>query len=681
MKAGFYPKLAWSGIRKNSRLYTPYILTCTGMVMMFYIISFIAGSETVREMRGGSTIAVTMGFGQGVIGVFALIFLFYTNSFLIRRRKKEFGLYNVLGMGKGNIARILACETVITACISIAVGLVCGIALSKLAELCLINIMLGDISFSFSVSMNSVVVSIVLFAVIFFLIFLNDLRQISFSNPAELLRGESTGEKPPKANWFVGILGAVVLAAAYYIAISIKEPLSAMMWFFVAVIMVIAATYMLFIAGSVVMCRILQRKKSYYYKANHFVSVSSMVFRMKRNGAGLASICILATMVLVMISSTTCLYFGVEDSLTQRYPNDLGVRIGLRDIDGLSDGTVELVRDGMLETAREFDPEIGNIVEYRECALSGVIADGELNYDATEFSMFSSDDILTAYFVPLADYNEAAGKNETLGSGEVLVYPMRTDYPYDTFAVKGEQTFCVKKLLGEFPGSSRASMDITASIFIVTDDIKNILGNALYTYYGTEDRSVVSINWNLGFDSALDDDGQIGLYEAMWEKMSLLTYGDIDVWSYSLESRAQESGDFYGTYGGLFFLGIMLSIVFLFAAVLIIYYKQVSEGYEDRARFDIMQKVGMTKRDIRKSINSQLLTVFFLPLIAAGAHLAFAFPMLYKILMLFNLRDLNVLVLTTVLSFLVFAVFYMIVYRITSGAYYAIVSGAKEERV
>ena len=339
MKTGFYPKLAWSGIRKNSRLYTPYILTCTGMVMMFYIISFLYNSEAVRTMRGGGTISVTMGLGQGVIGIFALIFLFYTNSFLIRRRKKEFGLYNVLGMGKRNIARILACETVITAVISIAAGLVCGIALSKLAELCLINIMLGSVSFSFSVSLDSIIVSVVLFAAIFLLVFLNDLRQIRFSNPAELLRGESTGEKPPKANWAVGIIGAVVLAAAYYIAVSIKEPLSAMLWFFVAVIMVIAATYMLFIAGSVVMCRALQKKKSYYYKANHFVSVSSMVFRMKRNGAGLASICILATMVLVMISSTTCLYFGVEDSLSQRYPTDLGVRIGLRDLDGLYDGT------------------------------------------------------------------------------------------------------------------------------------------------------------------------------------------------------------------------------------------------------------------------------------------------------------------------------------------------------
>ena len=387
-------------------------------------------------------------------------------------------------------------------------------------------------------------------------------------------------------------------------------------------------------------------------------------------------------MVLVMISSTTCLYFGVEDSLSQRYPTDLGVRIGLRDLDGLYDGTTETIRDGLLETVREYDPDISDLTEYRECKLSGVITDGELHYDSKEYGLFSTDSIVTVYFVPLEDYNSAAGKNETLDSGEVLVYPLRTEYPFDSFAVEGEQAFRVKAHLDGFPGSSQAAMDISASVFVVANasDIKDILGAALNTYYSSEKISVVSINWNLGFDSSLSSDGQLEMYEAMWEKMSRLG-SEVDIWSYSLESRAQESGDFYATYGGLFFLGIMLSIVFLFAAVLIIYYKQVSEGYEDRARFDIMQKVGMTERDIKKSINSQLLAVFFLPLIAAGLHLAFAFPMLHKILVLFNLKDLGVLILTTILSFLVFAVFYMVVYRITSGAYYAIVSGAKEERV
>lgn len=303
MKKGFYSRLAWTGMRKNKKLYTPYILTCIGMVMMFYIVSFLAGSDVLKSMAGGDVMQSILGLGCGVIGVFALIFLFYTNSFLIRRRKKEFGLYNILGMGKWNLARVLFWESLIIAAISLVAGLFAGIALSKFAELGMVNVLEGTASFSMSIAPAAILQTIGLFAVIFFLILLNTLRQIHLTNPIKLLHSESTGEKPPKANWFIALAGAVILAGAYYLAVSIEEPMEALMSFFVAVIMVIVATYMLFMAGSVAVCRILQKKKKYYYKTNHFVSVSSMLYRMKRNGAGLASICILCTMVLVMVSS------------------------------------------------------------------------------------------------------------------------------------------------------------------------------------------------------------------------------------------------------------------------------------------------------------------------------------------------------------------------------------------
>lgn len=686
MRTGFYPRLAWSGMRRNSRLYTPYILTCVGMVMMYYIVSFIAESDIIAAMRGGANVAVIMTLGKGTVGVFSAIFLFYTNSFLIRSRKKEFGLYNVLGMGKRNIARILAWECLITAAGALAAGLVCGAALSKLAELCLVNIIKGDISFTFTLSPDSILEAAAIFLTIFLLIFLNGLRQLHISNPAELLKSESSGEKPPKANWAGAIIGAAMLAAAYGLAVSIQEPLSALIWFFAAVIMVILATYVLFISGSVAMCRLLQKNRRYYYRADHFVSVSSMAFRMKRNGAGLASICILATMVLVMISSTTCLYFGTEDALDRRYPRDIQTRITLGDIDGLTDGTVELIRDELLEAARETDPDITNVLSVKQCTLSGIIVDGALRYDLTEFVIYDPDDVVTVYFMPLEDYNAAAETPVTLNGGEILVYPLRTDYSYDSFAVGDGERYRVKDILEEIPGSAEASASLTASIFVVTDDLREILNEALDTYYGTEDICVVTSRWELDFDSSLDTDGQIALMERLFEKMAELAQsGELasryGAYSYSCESKAYESANFYGSYGGLFFLGVLLSVVFLFAAVLIIYYKQISEGYEDRARFDIMQKVGMTKKDIRKSINSQLLTVFFLPLAAAGLHLAFAFPMLQKMLRLFNLANANVLIRTTVVSFLVFALLYTAVYRITSGAYFAIVSGEREERI
>ena len=353
MRVGFYPKLAWNGIRKNKRLYTPYILTCIGMIMMYYIIIFLSDSPLLNEIAGGETAQNMLGMGTWVIAVFACIFLFYTNSFLIRRRKKEFGLYNILGMGKRNIAVILLWETLIIAAISLTAGCAAGIAFSKLAELGLLNIIRGDVEYSLTVSWGSIGKVCIIFPVIFVCIFLNSLRQIHTANPVELLHSENAGEKPPKGNWMLGILGIVLLGAAYYLAVTIREPLSALTWFFVAVIMVIIGTYLLFISGSVLFCRILQKNKSYYYKSTHFVSVSSLVYRMKRNGAGLASICILGTMVLVMHSSTACLYFGAEDSLRTRYPRNISVNFSWADAEGMNNENIGSLRSSVTRVLEE----------------------------------------------------------------------------------------------------------------------------------------------------------------------------------------------------------------------------------------------------------------------------------------------------------------------------------------
>ena len=311
----FIRNLAWSGIHKNRRLYWPYLLTASGVVMMFYIIAFLASSDRVATLRGGTSTIITLKLGIIVMSVFALIFLFYANSFLIRRRKKEFGLYNILGMDKRHIGRLLFCETLLVALFTLSAGLFFGIAFSKLSELCLIRLLKQTAAFTLTLSPTAILQTLLVFGVIYFFTFLNTLRQIHFSNPIALLHSENTGENPPRANWLLGLLGFLLLGAAYFIAVSITNPLDALVAFLFAVLLVIAGTYLLFIAGSVLFCRLLQRSKRYYYRANHFVSLSSMVYRMKRNGAGLASICILATMVLVMISSTSSLYFGIEETL------------------------------------------------------------------------------------------------------------------------------------------------------------------------------------------------------------------------------------------------------------------------------------------------------------------------------------------------------------------------------
>ena len=674
MKRGFYPRLAWSGMRKNSKLYLPYSLACIGMTAMFYILMHLAYSPALELLSSSGEVSTILRLGSFVIGVFSLLFLFYTNSFLVRRRYKEFGLYNVLGMNKGNISRVLAWEALINALISLVGGLFLGIALSKLAELGLVNIMGGKTDLNLRVSVNALEFTTLFYCGIFLLIYLNSLIKIRRSSASELVKSENFGEKPPRANWLFGLAGIVILAAAYYIAVSIKTPLTALSLFFIAVIMVIVATYLIFIAGSVWICRLLQKNKRYYYKKNHFVSVSSMVYRMKRNGAGLASICILATMVLVMISSTTCLYFGAEDALRDRYPRDISISASYSGLDSMTDENISALRGEI--SAAVGGAETENILDYRCASLVGSLENGIL--DLSEASIYSTamttyDYVAEVYIVPLADYNAIAGTNESLGSDEAMIYAYRMDYTDKTFAVDELVSFRVKKVLDSFPiadGSAMAS--IAPTVFVIVPDFADTVAKLGGAVSSSGDEPA-SLSWNYAFDTPVSDEEETAMCERIGERLSECSQTG-GYRYYSRESLAANRADFYGMFGGLFFLGIMLSIAFICAAVLIIYYKQISEGYEDRRRFEIMQNVGMTKKEIRSSINSQLLTVFFLPLIFAGLHLGFAFPFIHKLLMLFNLSNLPLLIGTTAISFGVFALLYAVVFRVTSNAYYNIVS-------
>ena len=671
MKALFYPRLAWTGIKNNRRLYLPYILTCIGMVSMFYIMLSLSTGEFLDKMRGGTTLGGVLGLGSAVIGFFAVLFLFYTNSFLIRRRKKEFGLYNILGMGKRNIARVLFSETLILAAVSLVFGLILGVALSKLAELGLAFFVESDAGYNFTVYPTAMGYTVLLFVCIFLLLFFKSVGQVGLSNPVELLRSESVGEKPPKANWIFGVLGIVILAAAYYISVTIEQPVAALGWFFIAVLMVIAATYLLFIAGSVLLCRILQKNKRYYYKPDHFVSVSSMVYRMKRNGAGLASICILITMVLVMIASTSCLYFGKEDVLRSRYPHDFNFTVDFDTLDEVTQENIDKTKAGI----DAFMDKNGGI-SFGICGKSDRVT-GELR----DGVFYMGDDVYDPehstflYIIDLADYNRNTGSSYRLNDGEALVFASSRTYDHDTIRIEGGREYKVVKSDGSIDFVRDTEMLGFSAVYIVVPDFYS---SAEAILQATEKQGVSHwLQWRYQFDSPADHDKQVKITSELFSAAAEIT-AETASGGFGLGSMASARDDFYGSFGGLFFLGIMLSIVFILAAVLIIYYKQISEGYEDQSRFEIMQKVGMTKKDIRKSINSQMLTVFFLPLLFAIVHLGFAFPMINKLLLLFGLDNLGLLLLTAAISALVFALFYIIVYRVTSNAYYSIVSGAKE---
>ena len=429
MKKGLYLRLALDGMRKNRRLYLPYLLTCGGMVMMFYILYSLAYSPVVRNMRGGDTMAVVLLLGTVVIAVFALLFLLYTNSFLARRRNREFGLYNVLGMNKRNLSRILAWETLLSALISILGGLAGGLLFAKLAELFLMN-MAGERSgYALTVDPRSIAAAFLFFGAIFALLLLVSLARVGVSKPLDLLKSVSAGEKPPKANWVLALIGLGLLGVAYYLAVTIESPLTALLIFFAAVLMVIVATYLLFIAGSVTLCRLLQKNKKYYYKSAHFVSVSSMAFRMKRNGAGLASICILATMVLVMLSSTSCLYFGGENAIRGMAPYDVTAALRFAGPENCSEQTLTELTD-LAETVS--GGRAGDPITITNMVFGGYFENGSL--DIAGYSRFlevsSSPSVLEhirgVYLLPLRDLDRLTGESHALEPGQALIWSSGT---------------------------------------------------------------------------------------------------------------------------------------------------------------------------------------------------------------------------------------------------------------
>ena len=678
MKIALYLRLALSGIRKNKKLYFPYLLTCIGMVMMSHILQSLSYSPALMMMRGGAQMGFILSLGKVVVAVFAGLFLLYTNSFLIRRRNKEFGLYNVLGMDKTALSWVIFWENIIVAVLGLGVGMLLGMGLYKLAELALLNIIHGTVDYSFVISAQSVKFTLVVFLPIFALLMLKSVWQVRRAKPLELLKSEHAGEKPPKANYLLGLAGVVILAGAYYLSVSSTNAMAAFTWFFVAVIMVIVATYLLMISGSVALCRLLQKNKKYYYQKQHFVSVSSMAYRMKRNGAGLASICILATMVLVMISSTSSLYIGMEDSIKTRYPRDSGLAVSMEKLEFMDEAHVSQVRQQFEELFREKNVEPENVEQYRYATIAGVLNGNEINPDASGASLSTLDySILRQIiFIPVADYNAIKGTDLTLEPGQAMVGCLRCSYEDSSFRL-GEVELEIVGQLPEHMDTGESIVSVVPSMTLVVSDLSELEPlDSLADYKG---RKMLQTRYYYGCDFDLPDEEIIELHNQQKQVIMQVEFLGENGYGWIDECPAQERSDFYITFGGLFFIGIMLSGVFIAAAALIIYYKQISEGYEDQSRFAIMRKVGMTRFDIKKSINSQVLTVFFAPLLMAGVHLAFAFPMVWQILQMFNLQNLKLVIAANIGAFLVFCLFYVVIYKFTAGAYYAIVSGDEKK--
>ena len=671
MKMNLYPKLAWHGISKNKKTYVPFLLTSIGLVMMFYIVSYLTYNKSVKQMRGGDDMQMILSWGVPVVAFFVVIFLFYMNSFLMRRRKTEFGLYNILGMGKSNIARILLWQNFTLLVVSAAGGLGMGILLSKLAELCAAKMLSNQASLAFVIEPSAVRNTLFLTVLSFVLILLYSLGQIHVAKPIELLHGEKTGEKPPKARWILALIGVVLLGTAYYLAVTTREPV-----LFVAIVLVIVGSYLLFICGSVALCKMLQKNKKYYYKLNHFISVSSMSYRMKRNGASLASICILSTGVLVMISSSLCLRIGEDESLHARYPRDIEVSILTKDYDQsiAAASYIEQQVDAVLQASHQTRK---NELAYNNLNFAALRQGGDISVkqytevSGTQYAE-SIDKLVMLNIVTLDTYEKITGTTETLGENEVLLHMFRGKYSDDSLNIDGQFQFHVQKQVDAYieSGDNTAATYPTMYLVVPDGDTMNRLYEYQYSVYG--EKAASSLQTCMGFDLDCNADTQIELTKQLYDQFAEGSETHPNFY-YEIKGLETQRYSFYSLFGGLLFLGILLSVVFLFGTVLIMYYKQISEGYEDAARFEILQKVGMTRKEIKKSINSQILTVFAAPLLASGVHLCFAFPLIQKLLLMFGLSNTPLLVGVTVGSYLIFGVLYAVMYKATSRSYYQLV--------
>jgi putative ABC transport system permease protein len=650
-KRGLYLRLAASNIRSNRKFYLPYIFAGAGCSMMMYLMLFLIGSEVVSRSYGKSYIQSFLFSGTIVIAFFSLIVLLYANAFLMKRRKKEFGVFYVLGMEKRHLARVQLYETLISALLSIATGVICGVIFSKLAELLLCRIVRLDTAYGFSVSVDGIAITAAVFLDFYFVTLLYNLLQIGRAKPTELLKSGNVGQREPKSKALLALIGVVSLGAGYAIAILTESPLEAISMFLVAVILVIIGTYCLFTAGSIIVLKSLRRNTRYYYQPRHFTGVSGMLYRMKQNAVGLASICILSTMVLVTVSTTVALNVGSQDIINRRYPCDFAVTVVSSD-SASTQTAFDFVRD--LAREKGYEAENMHINEY-----IGINA-------ALQGNEFVQDSVSYVFIVNQSSCG--ADLSDELAEGEVMVYSTAKDVGA-RFTLLG-RSFDVVKTLDDYP--------IYGSITSVASDVVCVVASEtdfddLASRCSDEQDGTSVTDYEILFDLPNTDDAAKAEFEdALIEGFAYIPDGVKSAYI-GFESRAEEESAVYSLYGSFLFLGLFLGTLFLMATILIIYYKQISEGYEDKERFEILQKVGMSQSEVRGTIRSQILTVFFLPLGVACLHIAVAFRIITKLLSALMLKNVRLYAACTLATIGVFALVYAVIYAITSREYYKIV--------
>ena len=670
MHKGIFSRLAKQNIRNNKSTYIPYMITCIFCIAMIYMMEFLRDCPTLDQaVRQADEVRMIVFTGEIVVEIFCIIFLIYSNSFLMKRRQKEIGLYNILGLERNHIGIVMFLETIITSIGSLAGGIAAGIIGSKLALLLLLKLLHIPSVLGFYISVKGIFTCLFMFGIVFLMILFLNLAKIHLSRPVELLRGNNTGEKEPAAKWLMALIGFICLGAGYYLAVTTESPIKAITIFLLAVILVMAGTYLLFTAGSIVILKFLRRRKSFYYRTGNFISISGMLYRMKQNAIGLASICILSTGVLLMISMTVSIYFGMNDIMLNRYPYDVDMSVT-----SISEEECQTAIEAFEKTIADNKVPVEKSVE--EIYLDIVCSkNGDQILIKPANTIRNSDSVLVLSLLDQAEYERLTGISANLNDGEIFAwYPSAVQK--DSVTVD-ETEFTVKKWLDKNPLTCGEDAVSDNAVLVVTDeDFKKFDEMRTEMYKGVSSAPAgEDLTLHLGLDITGSETDKIDFGTPVMEAVkNLRKNGGLSENSWITSGiRQQEYESYYADNGSLLFIGIFLGSLFLMGTAMIIYYKQISEGYEDQKRFEIMQKVGLSRREVRSSVRRQILMVFFLPLLMAMLHITMAFPMIRRMLLLFGMTNTKLFIGCTAGTVLIFAVVYGLIYLMTARSYYHIV--------
>ena len=670
MHKGIFSRLAKQNIRNNKSTYIPYMITCIFCIAMIYMMEFLRDCPTLDQaVRQADEVRMIVFTGEIVVEIFCIIFLTYSNSFLMKRRQKEIGLYNILGLERNHIGIVMFLETIITSIGSLAGGIAVGIIGSKLALLLLLKLLHIPSVLGFYISVKGIFTCLFMFGIVFLMILFLNLAKIHLSRPVELLRGNNTGEKEPAAKWLMALIGFICLGAGYYLAVTTESPIKAITIFLLAVILVMAGTYLLFTAGSIVILKFLRRRKSFYYRTGNFISISGMLYRMKQNAIGLASICILSTGVLLMISMTVSIYFGMNDIMLNRYPYDVDMSVTSISEDECQTA-IEAFEKAIADNKVPVEKSVEEIYLDIVCSKNG---DQILIKPAN--TIRNSDSVLVLSLLNQAEYERLTGISANLNDGEIFAwYPSAVQK--DSVTVD-ETEFTVKKWLDKNPLTCGEDAVSDNAVLVVTDeDFKKVDEMRTEMYKGVSSAPAgEDLTLHLGLDITGSETDKIDFGTSVMEVVKdLKKNGGLSENSWITSGiRQQEYESYYADNGSLLFIGIFLGSLFLMGTAMIIYYKQISEGYEDQKRFEIMQKVGLSRREVRSSVRRQILMVFFLPLLMAMLHIIMAFPMIRRMLLLFGMTNTKLFIGCTAGTVLIFAVVYGLIYLMTARSYYHIV--------